>query len=310
MDVTNCIFVKNDQGCAMCNTSDKINDIFEDSNTIVTVGKKVEIFQFSSNNNNNTLTKLREINIDNNNNNTNNNIIINNDNSNNNNEILCIEFGKGFIINGRNLNLLVCGHKSGVMSIWEPKPQVYVEKLQEIKLHNGAINKILYTQLSNGKNYLISCSSDKSIKIYCMEDNNVVKTNMYEEEVMDIKIVNDFNKQIVFILSLKNGNLKVLNEKFDHIFDIPSRFRTNIIRHVIPLSNPNNNNGNNDNSNPMINKNNKGDLLLITEGKFIDVYEWIQEGSFKFKHQKNNSPMKHPQKGYPHHPHYQNTFFP
>ena len=210
MDVTNCIFVKNDQGCAMCNTSDKINDIFEDSNTIVTVGKKVEIFQFSSNNNNNTLTKLREINIDNNNNNTNNNIIINNDNSNNNNEILCIEFGKGFIINGRNLNLLVCGHKSGVMSIWEPKPQVYVEKLQEIKLHNGAINKILYTQLSNGKNYLISCSSDKSIKIYCMEDNNVVKTNMYEEEVMDIKIVNDFNKQKITLIIFINHRITII----------------------------------------------------------------------------------------------------
>ena len=36
----------------------------------------------------------------------------------------------------------------------------------------------LYTlfEKDNNKNYLISCSSDKSIKMYCMEENNIVKT--------------------------------------------------------------------------------------------------------------------------------------
>jgi WD40 repeat protein len=293
----------------MCNCDCKPNGIFESGNIIVTVGKKIEVFTFSFDNNNNLLTKERDINIDNNNNNNNNNInIINNDNSNNNNEILCIEFGKGFAINGRNYDLIVCGHKSGSMSIWEPLPQVYLQKLQETQLHNGPINKILYTQLSNNKNYLISCSSDKSIKIYCMEENNVVKTKTFESEVMDIQLVKDFNQKNTFILSLKNGALKALNEKLEEIFEIPSRFKTSIVRHVIPLSNPNNNNGNTDNTGGMTN-NNKGDILLITEGKFIDVFEWIQEGSFKVKPHNNKSPFKHPPKGHsPHFPHFPGQF--
>ena len=297
----------------MCNCDCKPNDIFESGNIIVTVGQKVEVFTFSFDNNNNLLTKERNINIDNNNNNINNNNnnnninIINNDNSKNNNEILCIKFGKGFVINGRNYDLIVCGHKSGAMSIWEPSPQVYLQKLQETQLHNGPINKILYTQLSNNKNYLISCSSDKSIKMYCMEENNVVKTKTFESEVMDIQLVKDFNQKNTFILSLKNGALKALDENLEEIFDIPSRFGTSIVRHVISLPNPNNknnNNGNSDNTDGMTN-NNKGDLLLITEGKFIDVFEWIQEGSFKVKPHNN----KYPPKGHPpHFPHFPGQF--
>jgi hypothetical protein len=221
---------------------------------------------------------------------------------------------KGFII---------CGHSSGLMSIWRPEPpEVYLKRLQGEKLHNGPINKILYTQLSNNLDYLISCSSDKTMKVYYMEGNNVVKCQNFENEVMDIKQVRDFDQKNVFIVSLKNGVLKGLNESFDIIFDIPSRFKTKSTRYVIPLTNlyPNNSNNNNmisDNSN---NNNNKGDLLLITEGKIIDIFTWIKEGSFKPTHPKNNKNNNYPNNNYPNNkfnqmsPHFNfyqgNSFYP
>ena len=67
-------------------------------------------------------------------------------------------------------------------------------------MHNGAINKILCAQLSDNKNYLISCSSDKTIKVYSMEDNKVVFEQKFEEEVMDIKFVKDFEQNNTFII--------------------------------------------------------------------------------------------------------------
>ena len=286
----------------------KPNDIFENGNVIVTVGKDIiEIFEYSQNNsgNNNKLIKKSEININNNtdNNNTDNNNTnninninnFNNNNSNNDNEILCIVLAKGFII---------CGHNSGLRSIWKPEPEVYLKRLQDEKLHNGPINKILYTQLSDNLDYLISCSSDRTIKIYCMESNNVVLTKTFENEVMDIKNVNDFEKKSIFIVSLKNGALKALNERFDILFDIPTRFKTQTTRYIIPLTNLisndnnnikslNNNPNNNENSN-----NDKGDLLVITEGKFIDVFTWIKEGSFKTTNpHKNKKPFYPNNKG-------------
>ena len=287
----NYLVIYNNQGYYTCDIKEKPNDIFESGNIIVTVEKNiVEVFEFSQdNNNNNILIKKSEINIDNsnsdnNNNNINNNINNNNffnNNINNDNGILCIEYALGFFI---------CGHSSGLMSIWKPDPKVYLKRIQGQNMHNGPINKILYTQLSDKKNYLISCSSDKTIKIFCMDDNSIMKTVNFNDEVFDVKLVKDFNKKSIFIISLKNGALKALNEIFDFLFDIPSRFNTLSIRYVIPLTNPNSNDT-------------KGDLLAISEGKLIDVFTWIKEGSFIFNpHHKHN----HPNKGNPHFPNYPN----
>ena len=279
----NSIVIYNDQGYCLCDANIKPNDIFESGNIIITVGKKImEVFEFSQINNKNNLIRKGEINIDNNNNNiTNNNFIINNDNTNSDNEIKCITLTKGPYI--------ICGHASGYMSIWQPEPKVYLKRLQGQKLHNGPINAILYAQLSNNKNYLFSCSSDKTIKIYCMEDNLVEKTINFEDEVMDIKLVKDFDQKTVFIVSLKNGKLKGYNESFDFLFDIPSRFNTNKRRYVLGISNLNqeNNKGN-------TNNNVKGDFLLITEGKIIDLFIWIKEGSFKVNHNVNNNGVNNP----------------
>ena len=201
------------------------------------------------------------------------------------------------------------------MSIWQPDSEVYLKRLQSEKLHNDAINKIICTQLSDNKHYLISCSSDKSIKVYQMEEGGkVVKTKILESEVMDIKLVKDFDKKSIFIASLKDGKLKGLNESFDVLFDIPSRFKTQTTRYVIPLaypySNQNQTQGNMPNTMLQENTNNnidKGDLLLITEGKLIDVFTWIKEGSFVVHHNKQNTHPKKPNNPYPHYQFYPNN---
>ena len=267
------------------------------------MGKNIiEVFQFSQNNNNdnnndNALIKKKEININDNNNNDS---IINNNINNSDNEIKCITLAKGYII---------CGHASGLMSVWKPEqPEVYLQKLQCQKLHNDSINKILYAQLSDGNNYLFSCSSDKSIKVYCMELNQVQKTQTFESEVMDIKLVQDFDKKNIFIASLKNGKLIALNEGFDILFEIPSRFSTQTTRYVLSLPNPNQNNQGEDNGMSQEDTNNniaKGDLLLITEGKLIEVFTWIKEGSFVFRPNKQNNHQKRPNNPFPH-----NQFYP
>ena len=278
----------------MCEAQNKPNDIFENSNIIITVEKNIiEVFEFSQKNVDNKITnnlkKISEIKIDNNNNNNNNNDnnnnklfnIINSDNDNSDNEILCIGYAQ---IDSNSPGFFICGHSSGLMSLWRPDPQQYLQKTHTQMLHNGPINKILFSKLSDNNNYLISCSSDKTVKVYSVAGNNVVKTENFEDEVMDVRLVNDFNKKSVFIISLKNGKLLAMNENIELLFEIPSRFNTTITRHVIPLKNPNENNT-------------RGDLLAITESGRIDIFAWIKEGSNNFNNKKNNNPHNTSHKG-------------
>ena len=84
------------------------------------------------------------------------------------------------------------------------------------------------------------------------------------------------NINIYFIISLLNGELCLLNTEIDEIFKIPSRFKTNTIRQVLSLDNPEKNDK-------------KGNFLLISEGNKIEIFTWIKEGSFEFHlHKKDN----------------------
>ena len=272
------IVIFNNQGSCLYEAKNKPNDIFENSNIILAFEKNIiEVFELGQIRGNdkilNNLIKKTEINIVNNINF--NNSFFNNDINNNDNEILCIEYAARFFI---------CGHNSGLMSIWKPDPQTFLQRIQGQKLHKGAINKILYTTLSDNKNYLISCSSDKTLIVYSIDENKVMKTQNFGDEVMDVKLVKDFNKNRVFIISLKKGKIIAVNEVFNKLFEIPSRFKTSITRHVIPLKNPNENDT-------------RGDLLAITEGKIIDVFTWVKEGTIHLKSnsKQNNDPHINPQ---------------
>ena len=286
INITNYIAIYNNQGYCTCEAKETPNDIFESGNVILSFGKTlIEVFVFNqvqNNNNNNTnnnnqnnnnkIEKKYEIPINNNNNPNNNN------NDNNNNEILCVQLYQ---------NQIICGHRSGFISLWNPTSGVYLQKKGELKVSESAINKMLYSKLQDGKDYLFLCCADGRVKI--LESGKVLDTPQnFGKEIMDIQMVNDFVGNTLFIISLKNGELKVLDLKLSElILDIPSRFSTNKERHVIGMKKPNN-----------VKDDTIGDILIITEGKNLDIFTWIKPGSFNIKNPHNNMPYP------PHQPHY------
>lgn len=261
-----------DQGNYMIDINSKPNDIFENGNTIVTVGMNlIEVFEFSNNN----IFKKSSITL-----NPNDNITTNNNNNfNSDNEILCIEFSAK--------RFLVCGHASGLISVWQPSgEQPFMKQLQAQKMHDGRINKILYSEL-NGLNYLFTCSSDKNVKKYCMEQDKCEKVKTLDNEVMNIKKVEECytsENNIYFIVSLKDGKLFVLNTQIETIFEIPSRLKTNLVRQVLSLKN-------------MEQTDKKGSYLLISENKKIEIYNWIKPGSFVFHLPKKGNDHHNPNHG-------------
>ena len=99
---------------------------------------------------------------------------------------------------------------------------------------------------------------------------------------MDIKLVNDYDKENILIISLKNGNLKVFDLNLQFLFDIPSRFKYNNTRYIISLKNP-----------LSAKDDTKGDLLLITEGNNLDMFTWIKPGIVNINNNHNNKEQNH-----------------
>ena len=272
----NFIAVYNADGYFLCETKDDINDILESGNIILTFGKNfIEIFNFSRNNNNDNnnnkpkLEKKLEISINNNNINNDNQF---NNNDNNNNEITTIQLYQ---------NLIICGHRSGFLSIWNPvNNNNFLQKKGEIQTTKSVINKIYYEKIPNEKDYLFICCADGIVQKFSFEESKAVLISQkYEAEIVDIKLVNDYDKKNILIISLKNGSLKMLDLNLNFLFDIPSRFKYTNVRYVIGLQNP-----------ETIKDNTKGDLLLITEGNLIDVYTWIKPGFIKNNNNKEQNP--------------------
>ena len=225
-----------------CITNDKPIDILESDNIIITVGKNcIELFQFNQNNNN-PITKVSEI--------------LFNNNNDEKYKILCVQ---------RLEKYLICGHASGHISLWEPINEYpFLKNILISKIHMGSINKIICDKNSQNLNVIITCSSDKTVKVHSVEDTICFKVLDYEDEVMDIKKVLDYEKQINYIISLKNGIIKVYNSTFKQIFDIPSRSNAKTTRFVLSLSISSNNN----------NEENNELYLLVTEENKINIYKW------------------------------------
>ena len=274
-DIKNKINNNNQIKLLSCNTNDNPIDILESDNIIITVGKNcIELFQFNENNINNQLMKVSEI--------------LFNNNNDERDQILCVH---------RLEQTLICGHASGHISIWEPINEYPFLKNKLIsKIHIGPINKIICDKNSENLNIIISCSSDKTVKIHSIEDTICFKVLDFEDEVIDIKKLEDLEKKTNYIISLKNGILKVYNSTFKEILDIPSRSNTKITRFVLELSNSSNNNNDNDEI--------KEIYILVTEANKIDIYKWNKKGEIiieqdkKFYNNKKNFSKKFNNKYY------------
>ena len=97
-----------------------------------------------------------------------------------NNEILTIQLYQ---------NLIICGHKSGILSIWNPlNNDQFLQKKGEIQLVNCAINKIYYEKIDNEEDYLFICCASGIVHKFSFKSSQVVLSSQpFESEIMDIK---------------------------------------------------------------------------------------------------------------------------
>ena len=230
------------------NTNDKPIDIIEIENAIITFGKKyIEAFRFIPNNN--EITKETEILF----NKTDDEIY----------KITCVI---------RVDKKLICGHASGHISNWLLNDeQPYLKNTLLRKIHNKKINKMIMDTNNN----IISVSADKTLKVHTLEETICYKVIDFQDEVMDIKKVNDLENKINYIISLKNGMINVYNTEFKNTFNIMNRSNIFKTRYVLSISNLNNNNDNN-----------KENYVLITEDNKIDLYKWNKKEEIK-RYKKN-----------------------
>ena len=242
--------INNQMKLFSCNINDNPNVILDINNIIITAGNNfIELFQFNQNNNNNQLLKVSEIKL--------------NDNNGN-------DYDEKYrILSMTKLgNIFICGHGSGHISFWKPIDQKpYLQNTSISRIHIGHINEIICDKNSENLDILISCSSDKTVKVHSVEDTICFKVINFEEEVIDIKKVFNMENEVNYIISLKNGTLKVFNSSFKDIFEIPNRSNSNNSNRIIVNINNSNNNENT----------NKGNYLLISEENKINIYKWIKK---------------------------------
>ena len=217
-----------------CDTHNRPHDFYFCDDVIISVGRNsIELFKFNIS----QLSKISEIKLNDNNNNDNNDDKYN---------ILCIE---------RANDKIICGHASGHISIWQPINEYpYLKNTSVSRIHLGPINKIIYEKNSDNLNTIISCSSDKTVKVHSIEDTICLKILQFKDEVLDIKKALDFNKQVNYLISLKNGIIKVYNALFKKVFGIPCQL--NKYRLAINIYNNNNS------------------YILISEGNKVKIYKW------------------------------------
>ena len=234
-----------------CKINNEPYDMIEDSNYIIISGDNIiDIFYFDEKNNG-QLGQLSEIKF-------------NQDENNNNNDIykaLCIEETDQNII---------CGHSLGYVSIWMRIQNEPLLKNTEIsRIHFNSINKILYDTNSDNLKVIISCSSDKTLKVHSLDDLVCLKVLNFNEEVIDVKKVINHSNQTNYFVNLEKGSLMIYDSTFNNtLLEIYNSSKIN--RKFLCLKNYNDNNNND----------NKKVYVLITMENRIQIYEWIKNEKF------------------------------
>jgi hypothetical protein len=76
---------------------------------------------------------------------------------------------------------------------------------------------------SQMKQYVITCSSDMTLKVFNADENfSTVALKNYEAPVNDIFQTTDYENNEGFVLSLGNGNIVVVDMGLNTLFTIPS----------------------------------------------------------------------------------------
>lgn len=120
------------------------------------------------------------------------------------------------------VNLCVfCGHLNGEITILKYDASDFFKQLSNFKAHNEKINRMLVKTVNDFSNYLITCSDDKSIKVFNIEKGMcVVFSRLYSFAIDNLFITTDEEGNELFCLCFKNGLMGILNNEFETMFEI------------------------------------------------------------------------------------------
>ena len=175
----------------------------------------------------------------------------------------------------------ICGLKNGVIGILTPNKEgseIFTKRL-EIKHHEDEITKLLVLEIDSQTHYFISGSMDKTVKLFNYEKNfNLIFSKNLGEGVNNLFLTKDYNKKIVTMASLTTGIIKVLDDKFNEIFDIRGPDNKNCARYGIDIYiDKNDDIYDDDKEEEDENDGNKGNYLILNFGKGIEINKWIKE---------------------------------
>ena len=147
-----------------------------------------------------------------------------------------------------------------------------------MKHHEDEITKLLVLEIDSQTHYFISGSLDKTIKLFNYEKKfSLIFSKNLGEPINNLFISKDYNKTIMTMASLITGIIKVLDDKFNEIFDIRGPDNKNIPRFGIDIYLDFDNNIYDDNDEDEENEGNKGNYLILNFGKGIEINKWIKE---------------------------------
>ena len=173
----------------------------------------------------------------------------------------------------------ICGLKNGVIGILTPNKegtQVFSKRF-EAKHHEDEISKLLVLEIDSQTHYFISGSKDKFIKLFNYEKNfSLIYSKNLGEAINNLFFSKDYNKKIMTMASLTSGIVKVLDDKFNEIFDIRGPENKEIARFGIDIYIDVDNNIYDDGEDDE-RTGNKGNYLILNYGKGIEINKWIKE---------------------------------
>ena len=171
----------------------------------------------------------------------------------------------------------ICGLKNGVIGILTPNKegtQIF-SKRYEIKHHDEEITKLLMLEFDPQTHYFISGSLDKKIKLFNYEKNfGLIYTKNLGDSINNLFLSRDYHQKLLTMVSLCSGIIKVLDDKFNEIFDIKGSDNQNCPRYGINIYISTNDLEDEDEEES---ERNDGNYLILNFGKGIEINKWIKE---------------------------------
>ena len=171
----------------------------------------------------------------------------------------------------------ICGLKNGVIGILKPNKEgkEIFSKRYEMKQHDDEITIMQMLEVDQQTHYFISGSLDKKIKLFNYEKKfSLIYEKELGEPVNNMFFCKDYYQKLLLMVSLYTGIIKVLDDKFNEIFDIKGpnnencpRFGINIYINIEEM----------DSDGEDESEKSEGNYLILNYGNGIEINKFIKE---------------------------------